>query len=119
VPAQKRSVLLTSEFRDRYPTAIPARAVWEPSQAVEADPTGRRERGRIVAEEREKLEGKAKEAIGKGREQLGKMTGNEKMEAEGQTQQGEGKGQQMAAGVKGKAKEAADQVKDKAEDLRD
>jgi uncharacterized protein YjbJ (UPF0337 family) len=73
----------------------------------------------IMAEEREKLEGKAKEAMGKGREQVGKMSGDEDMETEGQEQQGEGKGQQMAAGIKGKAEEAADTVKDKADDLKD
>lgn len=58
---------------------------------------------------KDRMEGKAKEAMGAAREQAGRMTGNDKMEAKGAGQKAEGKVQ----GAAGKAKEKAADLKHK------
>ena len=62
--------------------------------------------------DRDRMEGKGKEAMGGLKEQAGKLTGDEQTEAEGTVDRAEGKGQ----GAMGKAKEAAGDAADKVKD---
>ena len=62
--------------------------------------------------DRDRMEGKGKEALGGVKEQAGKLTGDEQTQAEGTVDQAEGKGQ----GVMGKAKDAAGDAADTAKD---
>ena len=60
--------------------------------------------------DKDKMEGKAKEAAGAVREKAGDVTGNERMEAEGNKQKWEGKGQGLAGDIKDKAEDLKDKV---------
>ena len=58
--------------------------------------------------DKDRVEGKAKEATGWARDKGGELTGNEEMEARGEAERAEGKGQ----GALGKVKDAAGDLKD-------
>jgi len=60
--------------------------------------------------DKDKVQGKAKEAMGATREKAGDVTGNEKMEAKGASQKAEGKGQGFVGDVKEKAGDLKDKV---------
>ena len=62
--------------------------------------------------ERDRMEGKGKEAMGGVKEQAGKLTGDEQTQAEGTADRAEGK----AEGALGKAKDAVGDAADKAKD---
>ena len=62
--------------------------------------------------ERDRMEGKGKEALGGVQEQAGKLTGDEETEARGAAEQIEG----QAQGTMGKAKDAAGDAADKVKD---
>ena len=58
--------------------------------------------------DKDRMEGKTKEATGWAKDKAGEMSGNEEMEARGETERAEGKGQ----GALGKVKDAAGDLKD-------
>ena len=62
--------------------------------------------------DRDRMEGKGKEALGGVKEQAGKLTGDEQTQAEGTADRAEGKGQ----GALGQAKEAVGDAADTAKD---
>ena len=62
--------------------------------------------------DRDRMEGKGKEAMGGLKEQAGKLTGDEQTEAEGTADRAEG----TAQGAMGKAKDAAGDAADKVKD---
>ena len=62
--------------------------------------------------DRDRMEGKGKEALGGVKEQAGKLTGDEQTQAEGTADRAEGKGQ----GALGRAKEAVGDAADTAKD---
>ena len=62
--------------------------------------------------DRDRMEGKGKEALGGVKEQAGQLTGDEQTQAEGTADRAEGKGQ----GALGQAKEAVGDAADTAKD---
>lgn len=60
--------------------------------------------------ERDRYEGKAKDALGSVKEKAGEVTGNEEMEAEGKADQVEGKGQEAWGKVKETVRDAKDKI---------
>jgi uncharacterized protein YjbJ (UPF0337 family) len=61
---------------------------------------------------KDRMEGKAKEATGWAKDKAGEMTGDEDLEARGEAERVEGKAQGAWAKVKDAAGDAADAVKD-------
>lgn len=62
---------------------------------------------------RDRMEGKGKEASGWVKDKAGEVTGNEDLEAHGEAERGEGKAQGALGKVKDAAGDAVDAVKDK------
>ncbi|MGI8925158.1 MAG: CsbD family protein [Tepidiformaceae bacterium] len=62
--------------------------------------------------DKDKLEGKGREAMGATKEKVGDVTGNKDLEAEGKTEKYQGKAQGAWGDAKDKAGDAADDVKD-------
>jgi len=62
---------------------------------------------------KDRVQGKAKEAIGSVQEKAGQLTGDRDMEAEGTARKYEGKGQNFVGKVKGKVEDVKDAVIDR------
>jgi uncharacterized protein YjbJ (UPF0337 family) len=62
---------------------------------------------------KDRVEGKAKEATGWAKDKAGEMTDNEDLEARGEAERAEGKAQGAVGKVKDAARDATDAVKDK------
>jgi uncharacterized protein YjbJ (UPF0337 family) len=62
---------------------------------------------------KDRMEGKAKEATGWVKDKAGEITGNEDLEARGEAERAEGKAQGALGKAKDAAGDAADAVKDK------
>lgn len=62
---------------------------------------------------KDRMEGKVKEAAGWTKDKAGEMTGNEDLEARGEAERAEGKAQGALGKAKDAARDAADAVKDK------
>ena len=63
-----------------------------------------------MADDDERMKGKANQGLGTVKEAAGKATGNEQLEGEGAGQKAEGKVEDTVGRAKDKVKEAADKV---------